>query len=317
MIAGTSPARLLLAFGVLVAACNWPQPAPAQLEPALIAHGPNPTQPSEQSAWPAPHENTSTLDLSQLSDAQLLELYANTYRQSLPSMLADETAMVEASRFLLQMGYTYTHDRHGGTENTTHTIPELRLRYRIGERLELRLGWAGVVQDRLKDETTGITDWDTRVSDPSIGARWALGRQKGWVPRTSITVASPLDVDFDARLADCFDPFLGLGYTWRYGRSWCVSGQSAAVWTQELDDRYLDFQQTVSVDYLLGRRWDVFGQWSSIYPEGSRLERSSQSLGPGLAYSVTRDLQCEGMVLLGLHEPSPDVLVQFLVSWRL
>ncbi len=264
----------------------------------------------------APEERV-TGGLGQLSNAELLELYVATYQQSLRTVVADRAAIVQQGRTLLQIGYTYSYDRNEDVVNSAHTVPELLVRYRLLRRLEMRVAWAGVVLDRLEDSARGESDWDTRLSDPSVGARLALWSQSTWIPRTSVTISSPLNIESDVNVAQRFDPLVGLGYSWKCGDSWLISGSSAAVWTREDDSRYLDFQQSLAVDYLLGQRWGVFMEWSALFPEGARVERLSHNLGPGASYGITRDLQCEAAVLFGLDVPSPDIIFQLLVSWRM
>lgn len=307
---------VMVSWWTIVLSCIGPEPVAGQFEPNLTDHAANSRSLAAEPSVSAASDQVEMLELSQLSDAQLLDLYEQTYRQSLRSIVADETAVVDRAHVLLQAGYTYSYDRYADIRNTTHTVPELLLRYRPWERLELRVAWAGVVFDRLSDTVTGVADWDTRLSDPAVGARCPLWTQKDWIPSTSVTVSSPLNVESDANLGYLLDPFVGLGCSWRLGTSWCISGSSAAVWTREEESNFLDYQQTVSVDCLLGERWDLFGQWSGLFPEGARLEGINHSLGPGLAYSLTADLQCETALLVGLSEHAPDTLVQLLVSWR-
>lgn len=262
-------------------------------------------------------------DLSRLSDDELIQLYTQLYRnslasdESLRSEVADTAAIVARGGLLLQAGYTFSRNRYDDVTSSIHTVPELLLRYRLLERLELRLAWAGVVMDHLKDEATGTADSDTYLSDPSVGARLALTSQRGWVPRTSLTVASPLNVETPLNLSELVSPFVGLGYSWCVGESWLLAGSSAAVWTRENDSSYLDFQQVVTLDWLGHERWGGFLQWTALLPEGSRLGDINHCLGPGVTYNASARWQYEASVLFGLDEPSPDVLVQLLVSWRL
>ncbi len=256
-------------------------------------------------------------DLSRLSDEELVNLYVRAYQQSLRSVVADQASLVERGRVLMQAGYTLSYNQHLDLSNTTHTLPELLLRYRLWQLLELRVAWAGVVLDALRDQQTGASDWDRSLSDPSIGARLLLRTQRGWLPATSFTVASPLNVTADLTVADRLDPFAGVGYSWMMGESWLLSGSSAAVWTREGDARFLDFQQTVSLDWMANDRWGVYVEWSSLFPEGARVTGMSHSLGPGISYNFTRNVQLDLVALLGLDEPSPDILAQVLLSWRL
>ena len=118
-------------------------------------------------------------------------------------------------------------------------------------------------------------------------------------------------------LVQRFNPFIGVGYSWLIAGAWLLSGSSAAVWTRDEDERFLDFQQSLSLDWMADDRWGAYLEWSSLFPEGARLNGMSHALGPGISCNLTRDLQLDLALLFGLDEPSPDVLTQLLFSWRL
>ena len=268
-------------------------------------------------SWLPGSDTIPPTDLSQLSDEELINLYISAYQQSLRNVVADQASLVDRGQLLLQAGYTMSYNQHLGLSDTSHSVPELLLRYRLLQRVELRVAWAGVVWDRLRDDQTGAEDWATSYSDPSFGARISLWSQRGWRPATSLSVSSPLNVSANLSVADRLDPFVGFGYSWSIGDAWLVSGSSAAVWTREADSRYLDFQQTVSLDWMANDRWGCYLEWSSLFPEGARISGMSHLLGPGVAYNFSRNVQLDFVVLLGVDEPSPDVLTQVLLSWRL
>lgn len=271
-------------------------------------------------AWQAgpgvPAGFSSSAELSQLSTEELIELYMTTYQESLRRQVADQAALVEPGRFLLQTGYTFSRYEQEQLRRTTHTVPSLMLRYRVLPRCELRVAWGGVVWDGLTDSASGVSDWETRLSDPSVGARLLLWSQRAALPRATLTVSSPLNVDSDVSLVNRLDPFVGIGYSWELPKQWLVSGTSAMVWTREEDDRYLDFQQSITVDWLMTKRWGVFVEWSGLFPEGGRTDAMRHALGPGISCSLHRNVQVDVVTMFGLDSRSPDLLTQLLLSWR-
>ncbi|MHB8864741.1 MAG: transporter [Pirellulaceae bacterium] len=258
----------------------------------------------------------SPADLSRLSNEELIDLYVAAQDESLRVLVADQSALVESGRFLVQLGYTFSLQDQERFRDTTHTVPELLLRYRLLERIEVRVAWAGVTLDGLSDRENDVTDWDTRLSDPSAGLRLALLQQRGWIPHTSLTISSPLNVESDMALANRLDPLVGMGYSWRLHDRWLLSGSSAVVWTREGDDRFLDFQQLLSLDWLVAEKWSLYAEWSGIFPEGARWDGMGHAIGPGLSYSLTRNTQLDWVSMFGLDDASPDVLTQLLLSWR-
>lgn len=255
--------------------------------------------------------------LDSLSDEELLDLYIATYQESLRSQVRDDASLAQRGRLLFQVGYTYSFDRDDlGFRTVEHTIPELLMRYRLLKCLELRFAWAGVTFDKMTDELTGLSDWDVGCANPSFGARLALSSQNGWLPRMSLTASTPFDVKSRTALANRLAPLISVGYSWLLGDQWLLSGSSGAIWAKEDDSRFLDFHQSVSLDWMGGDQWDVYIEWSGLFPEGARFDGMSHSCGPGYSYRITRDVQFDLFASFGLDALSPDLMLQFLGTWR-
>ena len=256
------------------------------------------------------------IDLDHLSDQELIDLYISTAQGSERRDVFDASTLATNS-WLVQFGYAYSFDQdESGFRHGQHTVPELLIRYRVLERLEVRLAWAGITFDDLTDELTGITDRTSRSANPSIGARFALWSQQGWLPRTSVTASSPFDLESNANLLNRVDPLLSVGYSWLLGEHWLIAGTSAAVWTLQDNDRFLDYQQSLSCVWFLGDRWDVTATWSGLFPEGNRVDGMSHTIGPGLSYSLNEHIQLDVLTGFGIDDLSPDFVVQSFVTWR-
>jgi len=255
-------------------------------------------------------------DLSVLSDQQLVELYVDAYHQTLRQDVLDEASLVESGRCLFQVGYTFRSDnaQELGYHRVQHTLPELLLRYRLFPRLEVRVAWAGATFDRLSDEITGLADWESRLANPAVGGRLGLWDQRGWLPRMSLTVSAPFDLDSDAKLVNRLDPLASAGYSWLWQDRWLLSGNSGAVWTREGDERFLDLQQSLSLSWLADDRWGAELTWSGLFPEGARIDGISHTLGPGFSYSPAKTTQLDFLFAFGLDEHSPDFVTQILLS---
>jgi hypothetical protein len=150
--------RLRMACGltILVASCvnlHWARRADAQW---LASGGASPE---------------IQIDLDQLSDQELVDLYIATYEETLRKQVVDDATLVQPGRLLVQAGFTSSFDRDVEYRNQAHTLPELLIRYRALERAEFRLAWAGVTFDALTDQDSGISDRESQLADPSLGCR--------------------------------------------------------------------------------------------------------------------------------------------------
>jgi hypothetical protein len=256
-------------------------------------------------------------DLDSLTDDQLLDLYIVASHDSLLSQTADETRLVAPGSVILQSGYTFTHDRDDlNFTYRTHTFPELLLRYRVTRNAELRVGWAGVTADSVTDNLTGAREQDTFVTDPSVGIRLALNDQRDWIPRTALTVSSPVELKSATSLVSRLNPVTTFSYSWAVGDNWLVSGNSGVALVTDRQDRFTDFQQAVSVDYLCGKRWDVFAEWFALFPDGSSGVGDRHFAGPGVSCAINEHLQIGLSASFGLNEAASDLTTQLRVTWR-
>lgn len=256
-------------------------------------------------------------DLDSLSDDELIDLYIVASQESLQRQAIDQTRLVAPGAVILQSGYTYTHDRDDLDFSwETHTFPGTLLRYRVCDEVELRVGWAGVTYEAVTDELTAFTEKDTFYADPSVGARIALRDQDGWIPRTALTVSSPVELKSSTSLASRFSPLTTLSYTWYCESDWLLSGSSGIAYVTDGSERFIDFQQAMSVDYLINEQWDVFAEWFAMFPDGSSGAGARHFAGPGISCAVTQNLQVGLSGSFGLNEAATDFTAQVRVTWR-
>lgn len=259
--------------------------------------------------------------LDSLSDQQLIDLYIVATQESLRDSIVDQSALIEPQKSLLQVGYSYTTQEDAGLRFTTHTFPEFLIRHRLTERMEMRLAWGGATFDRLEDEVTGQSDTDSTVLNPSFGLRFRLWRQRGFAPQTSISASTPVDFDSNAGFMSRLNPQVSAGYSWILGSRWLIAGSTGAVWTRDFnssgqEDRFLDLQQSLSLDWLLTDRSSLYLQWTALLPEGSRIDEIGHSLGPGASFPVGRSMQVDLVTAFGLGDGAPDFATQVFWSRR-
>ena len=262
------------------------------------------------------------LDLDELTDQELIDLYVVTYEETLRDSIVDQSSLVGPGRSVLQLGYSYTtqsDDR--GLRYSTHTVPELLLRHRLTPRMEIRGGWSGVTNDRLVDKPTGFADSDSVVLNPYLGLRYRLWQQLGIRPQTSITASTPVDLGTNSGFLRRLNPQVAVGYSWLAGEKWLISGSTGAVWVRDLDgngneDRFLDLQQSLSFDWLISDQASLYLQWVALLPEGAQMADVSHSIGPGVSLPLTDRTQLDLTSAFGLQASAPDFGTQLFLSWR-
>ena len=265
-------------------------------------------------------EARGQVDLGSLSDQELIDLYESTYAETLRDSVIDDSELVGVGRTLVQFGYTYTSRRNDGLRYGTHTVPELLIRRRFSDRIELRAGWSGVTFDRLHDEVTGETISETDVLNPSLGGRFRLWRQHGVLPETSLTASTPVDLDRGTSFLARFNPQASLGYSWLPHQRLLISGTTGAVWIRDLNEsgeqeRFLDLQQSLSFDWLITDRLSLYLLWTALIPEGARVSDVGHSIGPGISLPLISKTQLDFSATFGLNDQAPKFGSQVFLTW--
>jgi hypothetical protein len=261
-------------------------------------------------------------EFDSLSDVELIDLYIESQQNRLRDSQVDQSNLVSPGRTLVQLGYTYTTQRErSGLRYSTHTLPDLLIRHSILPRLELRGGWGGTTIDRLSDGPSGVVDVENHLLNPSLGLRFRLWQQNGVLPQSSVTTSTPVDLDGNTGFLSRLTPQIACGYSWTLGSQWLLAGSTGAVWTRGYtlagdENRYLDLQQSLSLDWLVNDRWSLYGQWIALFPEGNRIADIGHSLGPGVSAPLGRRMQVDCSLAFGIDRDSPDVAMQLFLSHR-
>ena len=253
----------------------------------------------------------SEIDLASLSDEELVGMYIDAYAESIQTQTIDESRLSAKGRLLLQFGYSYGYDEDDFEFSyQQHTLPRLRLRYRVTDRIELRGGWTGFTFDRIEDELTGESMTDTRSIDPFFGVRVLLTDQKGWVPQSALTVTTPFDVDGDRSFLNRMNPQVSAGYSYRVHDQWFIYGSTGGVYVSEAGERFLDLQQSAGVSWICHDRWSLGLDWYGVFPEGARIDGMEHYLTPGIDFLLSPRTQIGVETSFGLNEISPDFVAQ-------
>ena len=265
-----------------------------------------------------PPVESTKLRLDDLSDDELVQLYESEYRDSLVQQSVDQSRLVSRQGAVIEIGYSFS-DRTDdlGFEYQTHTFPELLLRYRVRDSIELRLGWAGTTSDIFADPLTGFEDHDQTLADPSFGVRFALFQQNGWRPTMSLTTSTSVAMNDRNTAGSGFRPQAALSYSWLTGPDCLLTGSTGVTWITAGPDDFFDLQQSIALNYFVNDRWDVFIEWFAVFPGGDGGLSAAHSAGPGVSCALNDRLQLTLNAAAGLNDAASDVLAQVRVAWRL
>ncbi len=219
--------------------------------------------------------------------------------------LAEQLTAVTRGRVQIETGYAYTHDTFAGLSLDEHTLPDLLVRIGLTQRLELRIGWPGVVID----QGTAVPDGpETRTLDPNVGFLLDLVPQCGLRPQCAVLASAPITLEGDPFSAESLQPLAEALYAWYPAERWCIGGSTGMALFHESGDHFTQFQQSLGVDWLATDRLGTFVSWSMLADAGSADDGTEHLLSLGFGFAWTDWLQTNWRAGMGLNERAPDFL---------
>jgi len=228
--------------------------------------------------------------------------------------LADRIEAITRGRVQIECGYVFVYDRVDAVQVVEHSVPDLLLRVGLNERLELRLGWPGYVSTHYDGPFGGGSSED--MLDPNVGLMLDLSAQQGWFPQTAVLAAAPITLRGNPFALASMQPLNQLLYRWYLHDRLAVGGTTGIALFREDGDSFVQFQQSLNLDFLLTDRLGTFLEWELLADHDSADDGSQHLLGGGLSFLLTNRLQLGWRAGLGLNRRAPDFLTGVRLSFR-
>lgn len=208
-------------------------------------------------------------------------------------------------RVQIEGGYSYLRGPNGF--GSQHTVPDMLLRMGLTDRLELRLGWPGVVFN---------DGGSTNTLDPTIGVVYDLWGQEGYRPLTALHVALPVAMEGNPFALNSFQPLTEVMYSWQVSPWAAVTGRTGFALFDVFGDDYTQVQQSLSYDVVLSDRVGAFVSWEMLADIGSQDDNSQHMLGGGLSYLLGDRWAVSWRSAFGVNEAAPDFLNDIRLAYR-
>jgi hypothetical protein len=228
--------------------------------------------------------------------------------------LGDRVAAITAGRVQIEGGYVFVRDTVGGSRVTQHTVPDLLLRFGLTERLEVRFGWPGWVSTDFSGPAAGNSSSDTL--EPNVGFMFDLFGQEGWLPQTAVLAAVPITLEGDPLAMNSLQPLSQLLYAWYFSDRFAAGGATGVALFRVDGDHFVQWQQSLNVDYLLTDRLDGFLEWEVLVDQGSADDGSQHLLGAGISYLWSERFQTTWRAGVGANDRAPDFLTDLRFAFR-
>jgi hypothetical protein len=215
-----------------------------------------------------------------------------------------------AGRLIIESSYSYLNIGHEGAK---HSFPELVLRYGIGDRLELRLGY-NYETGRASQAGEGDIAANFGINAEQqilYGFKYAVTRQtpeSGLMPHSAIFAQAHTPVGSVEGQTQ-----IRLGYVWGWvlPNGWTLDQAVRFGTDREGHDGYNLWAPSTVLRIPFGRekRWFTHVEYFGVMSQAKERDFSKQFIDTGLHYFIAPNFEVGSIVAFGINDQSHGVLV--------
>lgn len=184
--------------------------------------------------------------------------------------------------------------------------PGTLVRWGLGERWELRLGWDGWI-----DRNPAVGPSSRGAGDGAVGVKVAMAPERGRRPETALLVSTTLPVGDDSVSGDRSDPSFRFLFSHTLPADWGLGYNLGGA----LNDDDLAAEYTVALGRPLSPRWGVFGELFGELPVDGPGD-DAHSFDAGVTLGLGSRLQLDASAAFGLSGAAPNRFVGVGLSFR-
>ncbi len=265
----------------------------------------------------------SGIRLSVLCAALILPL-APALAQEAAELVTDRPDQTESSvvvprgSYQLELGWTFSRDEEAGVRADVHEVPGTLLRVGLSEKVELRLGWAGLIDAEARFGNFEFAEDGT--GDGELGAKIHLAEERGGRPEIALLLSTSVPIGDDAFTTDRFDPAVRLALAHTLSDKASLGYNFGLAFESSLDDggerdtlSYAFY--TVALGLALNDRWGAFVELYGDVP-ASASGGPANSFDGGFTYLLRDNVQLDLAAGAGLSSAADDWFVGLGLSMR-
>ena len=203
-----------------------------------------------------------------------------------------------------------------------HAAPEFLLRVGLVENLELRIGWDGYswTESQFEAETesgrrTTHEDWGQGANDLSLGFKYKLVEQDGWVPHFGVIGAITLPSGNAGISSGDVDPEIVFLWAYDITESFAVAGNVGLAAPTDDGDRFFQVSASLSAAVALSKKVGAYVEYFGFYPNAEHSD-AAHSVNGGLTYLINNNFQIDWRIGAGLNEEADDFFTGVGFAWR-
>ena len=224
----------------------------------------------------------------------------------------ESTETIPPGHFQLEAGYTFTYDRERKDRVRDHTAPELLMRIGLMDNFELRIGWDGYswTDSQFEVETRSgrhVTrdDWTQGANDLSLGVKYKLFEQDGWVPHFGVIGAISVPSGSAGVSSGDVDPEVVLLWAYDISDSFAVAGNVGLAAPTDDGDRFFQASASLAAAIALSEKVGAYVEYFGFYPNAEHSD-AAHSVNGGLTYLINNNFQIDWRIGAGLNEEADD-----------
>jgi len=226
----------------------------------------------------------------------------------------ESASTVPAGGVQIESGVTFATDNDEG-EVRDWTLGEVLVRVGLAESLELRIGVPNYSSTRVCDAADGCTTEDG-FTDSALGLKVRLMDQEDLWPEAAVLGSVGLPTGASSKSADGLIPEVKLALGYDFPGPLSLGVNLNASGPRDADgDHYLEPSASASLAIDLGDRWGAYAEYFGFYPVDSPVA-DTHYLNAGVTFLVSRNVQLDARVGVGLVEESEDVFAGMGISVR-
>ncbi len=230
----------------------------------------------------------------------------------------ESSLVVPRGSYQLELGWTVTRDEEAGVRVESHEVPGTLLRVGLSDRIELRIGWTGLVASEIRFGSFKASD--DGIGDGELGAKIHLAEERGGRPEIALLLSTSVPIGDDAYTTDRFDPALRLALAHTLSERVSLGYNLGLAFESSLGedgerDTLSNAFYTVALGLALSDRWGAFVELYGDLP-ASASGGPANSFDGGFTYLLRDNLQLDLAGGAGLSDAAGDWFVGLGLSVR-
>jgi hypothetical protein len=218
--------------------------------------------------------------------------------------LSSSTCTVEPGRVQVELAIDWSFQEEGGSRTDTVLAGDTVVRVGLDEQTELQAGWTAY--GHVRERSGGIVTRNNSVGDAFVGLRRALHDRDGFSAAVQGRISIP--IGGDAIGAGDWGAELRVPLALeRGGHTLLLTPAIAAAPDADGDGRHLAYGLVAGFGFNLSERLSAVLDLA-VSRDEDPLDATTQALAAfALALEVTKNLQLDAGLVLGLNRQSPDL----------